>query len=168
MRPMSDQDLSIVLSWRNHPSVRAHMYTQHEILPEEHQAWFHRCKEDPKRHLFIFEKDAVPLGFIQLTQQAETTIADWGFYASPAAPAGTGRQLGKLTLDHAFRIMSLHKLCGQVIGSNTRSQGMHKALGFSQEGILRQQFHNGQSYQDIILFGILREEWIKQATEKTE
>lgn len=161
VRPMVDSDLERVLAWRNHPEVRRYMYTQHQITLEEHSRWFERATQDPSRHLLIFEKDAVPLGFINIHQIATGGIADWGFYAAPDAPKGTGRQLGQAALQYAFMGAGLHKLCGQALGYNEKSIQFHLSLGFTQEGILRQQHFDGQHYHDVVCFGLLASEWQK-------
>lgn len=159
IRPMTQADLSTVLAWRNHPEVRRYMYTQHEISLDEHCRWFERASKDQKRHLLIYEDDLTPLGFINIHEIALGGIADWGFYAAPDAPKGTGRALGKAALSYAFIELGLHKLCGQAIAFNERSVRFHQALGFMQEGVLRQQYFDGQHYHDVLCFGLLAHEW---------
>lgn len=156
---MAESDLEQVLSWRNHPEVRRYMYTQHEISLEEHACWFARASQNPERHLLVFEMDTTPLGFINIHQIANGGIADWGFYAAPDAPKGTGRALGEATLRYAFETVGLHKLCGQALAFNERSIHFHLALRFQREGILRQQHFDGQQYHDVVCFGLLASEW---------
>ncbi|WP_309109535.1 UDP-4-amino-4,6-dideoxy-N-acetyl-beta-L-altrosamine N-acetyltransferase [Pseudomonas sp. Q2-TVG4-2] len=159
LRRMGTADLERVLAWRNHPDVRRYMYTQHEISLDEHTRWFTKASQDPKRHLMVFEGDAVPLGFINIQEVAAGGIADWGFYAAPDAPPGTGRLLGQAALIYAFTEAGLHKLCGQALAYNERSISFHQNMGFKQEGILRQQHFNGQQYHDVVCFGLLAIEW---------
>lgn len=156
---MCECDLELVLSWRNHPEVRRYMYTKHEISLEEHTRWFAHVAQDPERHLLVFEIGATPLGFINIHQIAPGGIADWGFYAAPNAPKGTGRSLGQAALKYAFKTMGLHKLCGQALAFNERSIRFHLNLGFQREGALRQQHFDGQVYHDVICFGLLANEW---------
>ena len=159
LRSMTRADLELVLSWRNHPDVRRHMYTQHEILLEEHQRWFESVKNDPKKHLLIFEELHRPMGFVHLTETDRGDIADWGFYTAPDAPKGSGRQLGNAALSHAFTQLELHKVFGQVLAYNERSINFHLALGFQQEGILRDQHFDGVRYHHVINFGLLCHDW---------
>jgi UDP-4-amino-4,6-dideoxy-N-acetyl-beta-L-altrosamine N-acetyltransferase len=159
VRAMSDEDLGRVLAWRNHPEVRRFMYTQHEIGPTEHARWFESASQDSRRHLLIFEIAGTPQGFINLHQIASGGIADWGFYAAPDSPAGTGQQLGRSALEHAFGVLKLHKVCGQALAYNEHSIKFHQRLGFRQEGTLRQQHFDGQRYHDVWCFGLLSAEW---------
>lgn len=152
-------DLDRVLAWRNHPEIRRHMFTQHEITFEEHQRWFERTAQDPRQHLLIFEVNRQPLGFVNFNVLTRGGIADWGFYAAPDAPKGSGRRLGQAALSHAFLQLKFHKVCGQALAENVGSIGLHRSLGFAQEGSLRDQHFDGLRYHDVACFGLLRHEW---------
>lgn len=156
---MTRQDLERVLAWRNHEDVRRYMYTQHEICLEEHVRWFERASLESSRHLLVFEVDTVSLGFINIHQIAPGGVADWGFYAAPDAPKGTGRQLGRAALRYAFIQAGLHKICGQAIVCNERSIKFHLSQGFQQEGILRDQYFDGRRHHDVVCFGLIAAEW---------
>jgi UDP-4-amino-4,6-dideoxy-N-acetyl-beta-L-altrosamine N-acetyltransferase len=157
---MEPRDLTAVLGWRNHPDIRRHMRTQHEISLDEHTAWFERASQDKSRCLLIVEEVDVALGFVHFSNVSSGGVSDWGFYARPDAPRGAGRKLGRAALNHAFRRLELHKVCGQVLGQNEASLRFHENLGFTLEGVLRQQaLINGQ-YHDMVCFGLLREEWM--------
>ena len=159
LRPMTTHDLVPVLAWRNHESVRRYMYTQHEISLAEHQRWFERCQQDSNRHLLVYEEDGKPLGFANLTVNPSNHFADWGFYNAPDAPKGTGTRLGQHTLRHGFEAVGLHKVCGQALAYNGGSIRFHEKLGFTREGVLREQHFDGTRYHDIVCFGLLKNEW---------
>lgn len=99
------------------------------------------------------------MGFINIHQIAAGGIADWGFYAAPDAPKGTGKQLGQAALQYAFSVVGAHKLCAQALHFNERSVRFHLNLGFQQEGTLRDQHFDGQNYHDVVCFGLLASEW---------
>lgn len=159
IRPMVHADLERVLAWRNHPDVRRYMYTQHEITLDEHQRWFERTLPDPKKHLLVFEANHQPMGFVNFNEAENGGIADWGFYVAPDAPKGSGRQLGRAALSHAFTQLQLHKVCGQALAYNDRSIHFHQSLGFTQDGILRDQHFDGERYHNVVCFGLLLHEW---------
>lgn len=160
VRRMTGQDLELVLAWRNHPQVRAHMFTRHDISIDEHHRWFAAASRDERQHLLIFEMGGEPQGYAHLSLLATRAVANWGFYLAPAAPRGSGKRLGRATLDHAFQTLRLHKVCGQALAQNDRSIRMHLALGFKSEGILRDQHFDGQSFHDVHCFGLLDHEWL--------
>jgi UDP-4-amino-4,6-dideoxy-N-acetyl-beta-L-altrosamine N-acetyltransferase len=159
IRLMRSTDLDLVLAWRNHPDVRRYMFTKHEITMEEHLRWFEHSAQDKEKYLLIYEPYANPVGFIQFSKLPGSAVADWGFYAAPDAAKGSGRQLGLGALDYAFCHLNLHKVCGQALAFNEPSIRFHRALGFHQEGLIRDQHFDSQQYHDVLCFGLLRSEW---------
>lgn len=159
LRPMDENDLELVLSWRNHPDVRGFMYTAHEISLAEHKRWFTGAKEQTGTYLRVYEQNGKPTGFVNVTLSRCPQVADWGFYVAPNAPKGAGRLLGEAALAFAFQELELHKLCGQALGFNEKSIGFHTKLGFVEEGRLRDQHFDGDQYHDVVCFGLLANEW---------
>jgi UDP-4-amino-4,6-dideoxy-N-acetyl-beta-L-altrosamine N-acetyltransferase len=159
IRSMTEEDLTMVLAWRNHPEVRRFMFTQHEISLEEHTQWFMRVVQDNTRRLLIVQDQGSPIGYVQFSNVELGGVADWGFYARPAAAKGTGSKLGASALDHAFGQLRLHKVCGQAIDTNQASIRFHERLGFKREAVLRDQKRMNDQYQTLICFGLLAHEW---------
>ena len=159
LQDLTEKDLEQVLQMRNHPEIRRYMLTNSEITTQEHQLWFERASKDPSIKLLTFYLGDICSGFVQLKKTASPKIANWGFYVNPNAPKGAGTVLGISALTHAFEILNLHKLCGQALAPNDASKRLHTKLGFRQEGIAREQHFDGQTFQDLICFGILKDEW---------
>lgn len=159
LRKLTEEDLALVLSWRNDDRVRLYMFTQHQISAAEHETWFRRVSKDASRHLLLFERNGLPLGFVNLQVDGPGRVSTWGFYLSPEAPKGTGQSLGHATLRHSFQDLGLHKLYGQTMGHNVRSIRLHEKLGFQREGVLRSHHFDGNRHHDVICFGLLRHEW---------
>lgn len=160
LRRMTAADLESVLELRNHAEVRRYMLTQHEISRQEHEAWFDRASQNPSLELLVLEIDEECCGFVQFKETNYLGVVDWGFYAAPDAPKGTGRKLGLAALAHVFKTEKLHKICGQALHWNQPSIELHKSLGFVQEGILRDQHFDCAGYHDLICFGMLKREWV--------
>lgn len=159
IRPMREDDLERVLAWRNHADVRSHMLQSREIGRDEHRHWFDAASRDPSRCLLVVDEGPAAIGFVQYSSVAPGGIAIWGFYAAPGAPRGSGRNLGTLGLAYGFQTLLLHKVCGEVLADNQSSLGFHKSMGFREEGVLREQHKVGESYMDVVRFGLLRREW---------
>lgn len=159
VRALTEDDLPMVLDWRNHPAVRSCMLTQHEISLEEHRTWFERVKADKTQQQLIVLEGSAPIGFVQFKPACQGGIADWGFYARPDAPKGSGSKLGQAALAHAFEKLGLHKVCGQAIESNAASIAFHQKLGFTEEGRLREQQRIANQYHTLFCFGLLAKDW---------
>lgn len=161
LRPLKESDLKLILSWRNEPTVRQAMFTQHEISLDEHQAWFNRAQVDDTKQLFLFlNDDNFPCAFVNfISIDKGQKSAFWGFYADPGALPGTGMRMSLNALDKAFFDLGIRKLSAEVLVSNVRSLKMHKEVGFIQEGYFREHAFDGKSNVDVIRFGMLRREW---------
>jgi UDP-2,4-diacetamido-2,4,6-trideoxy-beta-L-altropyranose hydrolase/UDP-4-amino-4,6-dideoxy-N-acetyl-beta-L-altrosamine N-acetyltransferase len=159
VRPMVSGDLEMVRRWRNHPDIRVNMYTKHEVGQLEHRAWFERSSQEQARHLLIVEGDGDPLGFVSFTEVGSPGVAEWGFYAIPDAPRGTGRKLGHLALDYAFDVLNVEEVRGEVLASNERSIAFHIALGFKEELTRSEQNIEGDGPTVVIHFTLMAEEW---------
>jgi UDP-2,4-diacetamido-2,4,6-trideoxy-beta-L-altropyranose hydrolase len=155
LRPMEEHDLALVLKWRNTPSIREHMLNSHDITPNDHLAWFRSAGMDPDRQLLIAEWMGCPIGFVQFSGLREKLQSEWGFYAAPNAPKGSGTLLGRLALRHAFDNLMLPKLRGRVLPENIASINFHLKLGF------RPKATNDElaSCEPLLSFELLREEW---------
>ena len=160
LRQMVEDDLAMVLSWRNHAEVRRFMFDNREIPMDAHRSWFERNQKKDATSLLLLETDGAPQAFMNISRlEDDSPIAEWGFYAAPDAAKGTGKLLGRLTLDFAFTRLDLHKVCGRVLSFNDRSLRFHESLGFRQEGVLRDQYYDGERFFDVINFGLLSHEW---------
>lgn len=166
LRLMQASDLRQVLEWRNHPKIRKYMLTMHEITPAEHEKWFATASLQVHRKLFVFERNDTASGFVSFNALfSGGGGVDWGFYIAPDAPKGTGYLLGIEALRMAFGQLQYHKVCGQALSYNDRSISFHQSLGFKQEGILREQYFDGERYHDLYCFGMVQSEWINQTSK---
>ena len=156
---MTKQDLARVLEWRNHKNIRRFMYTQHEISLNEHLKWFTSASKDDTRHPLMYEEKNTPIGFINFTKSKNSLTANWGFYLAPDAAKGTGYQLGVTALNYAFSTLRLEKVRGESIEFNERSIQFHLNLGFKKEGVLENQFFDGEFHHDVFCFGLSVSDW---------
>lgn len=141
------------------------MFTQHEITLSEHEAWFARATPDCAR--LIVEDASTPIGFVQFNNVAAGGVADWGFYACPGLPKGTGTKLCRAALRHAFDTLQVHKVSAQVIAGNLASLSLHRRLGFVEEGLLRDQKLIEGTYHSLVQFGLLQHEWRADGTVRS-
>lgn len=160
LRLIVDDDLELMLSWRNAPAVRANMYTRHEISTAEHLAWWERTRQRADQSYFMYEDQSMPLGVVGFTMIDQiNSNCSWAFYASPDAPHGTGSRMEFLALEHVFGVMDLHKLYCEVLAFNTPVIGLHQKFGFRIEGTFRDHHKKDGDYVDIVRLGMLSGEW---------
>ena len=162
IRAMTEDDLLMVLEWRNHSDVRRFMFSPHKITLAEHSEWFAIASHDTTRRLLIVEISKQALGFVQFSQVVEGATADWGFYVSPGAPKGSGRMLGVAALNYAFDTLKLKKVSGQVISSNQPSIAFHQRMGFALEEVLPKKQLNNGTYCSLHCFEMLATDWFPE------
>jgi UDP-4-amino-4,6-dideoxy-N-acetyl-beta-L-altrosamine N-acetyltransferase len=158
LRLMMEADLPLALAWRNHPEIRRYMYSQAEISLTEHAAWFKSISRNPSRVLLIFEVDGVPVGYANF-RLYEGGEADWGFYAAPDAPKGTGRLMGEAITEYAFSVLGLEKICGEVLETNVPSQRFHLRHGFELVTDFQGKSKTPQSANNIYRYVLTRKTW---------
>jgi RimJ/RimL family protein N-acetyltransferase len=113
---------------------------------------------------FAIEADGKFIGICALHNFDETahccelgiTIGDPDYWGK-----GYGREALRLLLEHGFRYRNLYRVWLRVNGRNQRAQRAYAAVGFVQEGRLRQHTYNDGAFDDVVLMGILRSEWEK-------
>jgi RimJ/RimL family protein N-acetyltransferase len=72
---------------------------------------------------------------------------------------GYWRESVRLLLKYAFRYLNYRKVWLRVNGMNARAIRAYRACGFVEEGRQRAHVWSDGAYDDLILMGILREEW---------
>lgn len=76
-----------------------------------------------------------------------------------AQSIGCGTQATRLLLDFAFKDLNLHRVYLHVFANNELAIRMYEKIGFIHEGVMRKMAHIDEVYIDVLLMGILREEY---------
>jgi UDP-4-amino-4,6-dideoxy-N-acetyl-beta-L-altrosamine N-acetyltransferase len=168
LRDMMPADREKVRQWRNLPEVGKYMYTDHEISPVEHAAWFERVKNDASSKYWIIVCDGEDAGLAWLFSiDRRNQRCYWGFYlGNPNARGkGAGSVAEYLVLRYVFEDLKLNKLCGEVLAFNQAVVNMHKKFGFVQEGYFRKHIMKDGELHDIYCIAMFHEEWQTQKPE---
>ncbi|SFG19231.1 UDP-4-amino-4,6-dideoxy-N-acetyl-beta-L-altrosamine N-acetyltransferase [Neptunomonas qingdaonensis] len=163
LRSLSEKDLELVLSWRNHSDVKKWMFSLDNITLENHKRWFISCQDNPAKKLYVLDTGKDICGFIQfdLSGDPENPNIEWGFYRAPDSPAGSGTLLLKLALQKAFVELNANKVIGKVLSYNLASRHVHEKLGFEQEGLLKRHHFLLNDYYDVYCYGLTKQHWKK-------
>jgi UDP-4-amino-4,6-dideoxy-N-acetyl-beta-L-altrosamine N-acetyltransferase len=160
LRSITEDDLELIRSWRNHPAIASKMYKRHEISADEHTAWWVRTSARQDQGYFMYENAGEPLGVVGFTEiDPDNGNCFWAFYASPTAPRGTGSCMEFLALEHVFQTLGIHKLSCEVLAFNEAVIRLHKKFGFQVEGVFRDHHKLNDKYIDIVRLGLLGLEW---------
>ena len=72
---------------------------------------------------------------------------------------GYGREAVNLLLQYAFQYHNQHKVWLRVNANNERAMRAYSACGFVEEGRLRSHVWSDGNHIDLVLMGVLRDEW---------
>ncbi len=81
---------------------------------------------------------------------------------------GYARTAMRILLDYAFFELRLHKYNARILASNEPSIRMHRALGCSREGVLRDMFYHGGEHIDVEWWGMTAEEYRAHTRQENE
>lgn len=170
LRPAQQDDLAKILKWRNTSRIRAVMFTDRTITADEHRAWFERLQEEKSAYCMVFEFQVRPVGVVNIVQiDRHSNKCSWGFYLGEIdVPRGIGAVMGYLALEYIFEVLSIRKLCSEVLAFNTRSIRFHEKMGFVKEGHLAKHVLKNGSYEDVVVMAHFHESWIKSKNKLKE
>jgi RimJ/RimL family protein N-acetyltransferase len=75
---------------------------------------------------------------------------------------GFGKKILAKTLEHAFKVMNLHRLTAEIYEYNESSIRLFESFGFVKEGIMRKAKYINGKYWDIIIYGLLKDEYVDE------
>jgi UDP-4-amino-4,6-dideoxy-N-acetyl-beta-L-altrosamine N-acetyltransferase len=162
LRPVAAHDRDCILAWRNSPDVRAYMYTDHLISPDEHARWFAGLAGDETRTYWIIEMDQAPVGLANLADiDRRNQRCAWAYYlADPAVRGlGVGSYVEYLVLEYVFEGLKLAKLWCEVLASNEAVWKLHESFGFSVEARFRGHVVKDGERVDVLGLGMLAPDW---------
>jgi RimJ/RimL family protein N-acetyltransferase len=64
-------------------------------------------------------------------------------------------------IEHAFNILDLHRIEADTDDNNAASLAMLEKLGFQKEGFFRERWRVYNRWQNSIMLGLLRSDWLK-------
>lgn len=175
LKEISDENLSLVLSWRNLDEIKKVMINDKNVSWDEHLAWFENFKENEDLIVLLFYLDDRPLGLVNFRVDRLNEKCEWGFYiGAQDAPKGAGTLMGFAALNYLFYQLNVRKVCAEVLDHNIKSLRFHDKMGFSTEGKLVKHLMKNNQFIDVHLFGLFKEQWeqkkdkINLSIERTE
>jgi len=112
--------------------------------------------------LVIVHPEHGPIGVTGLSERhardRRAVVGSW--LGRPHWGTGANAQAKRLVFDLAFRHLGLERVGAYADVRHARSQRALEKVGFRQEGVLRAfHRHDGQA-KDVVVFGLLRAEWL--------
>ncbi len=162
LRDLRDGDEEQLFLWRREPEVDRWMSDAAFPEREAHRRWFERLRTDPALRGWMITRNSAPAGLLTLaglTSHHRRAVFHWFVGDADARGRGVGRAAQVLGLDKAFGELGLHKVFAEVMAANDAALRVMCAAGFRREGYLRGHVLKDGAARDVVLVGILAEEW---------
>ena len=162
LRPLRPSDAEPLWQLRLDPVTWAQT-TEKPLVPQTFAAFRERFEAAAPDGVAEFAVDvdealvgrAVLFGVDPLARLGEVGIA----LLAEQRGRGYGRDVLRVLVDYAFRSRNLRRVHLQTLASNAAALASYRAVGFVEEGRLREQAWVEGAYEDIVLMGLLRSEW---------
>lgn len=109
----------------------------------------------------VVHREHGPIGSTGLSELARrdrrATVGTW--FGRPYWGTGVNRESKAAIAALAFRRLGVERLTAYTSTANPRSQAALERLGFVREGVLRRYHRHPARVHDVVVFGLLREDW---------
>ena len=101
------------------------------------------------------------IGTVSLRRYLRDRRAELGYWLAAAAwGQGYATEAAHAAIDFGFHQLGLARVYAQVIAGNRGSLRVLDKLGMVNEGVKRQHVFKARRLHDIVLYGLLRDEWV--------
>jgi ribosomal-protein-alanine N-acetyltransferase len=103
------------------------------------------------------------LGTVSLRSYVRDRRAELGYWlAAPVWGRGFATEAAQAVVDFGFRELGLARVYAQVLAGNRASLAVLDKLGMVSEGVKRQHVNKARRLHDVVLYGLLRDEWLRR------
>jgi RimJ/RimL family protein N-acetyltransferase len=163
IRLLERRDLEPARVLHNDPETLAYLTDITRVSEEQQQAWYQAlcASKKSRRYVARLRKDDSFVGVFRLDRiDLQNRNAYVGADIVPALRRqGYASEMFDYVLRYLFDQCGLHRVALSTLESNTRALPLYGKLGFVEEGRERQAIFRDGRFQDLILMGLLAEEW---------
>ncbi len=164
LTPLSNDDISILFNWINDRELVLYNASYKPIHEKQHREWFEIVQQRKDMIIFcirLIETDKL-IGTCQLhsihniNRNAELQIRIGDISEQGK---GYGTEAVCLLLKFAFKDLNLHRVYLHVFHNNLPAIRAYEKAGFVREGLLRKHTFIDGHYVDVVVMGVVREEF---------
>lgn len=161
LRPVEEEDLEFLRDNRNDPRVRRALAVVRPSNRQSERERFEELYDGEDIGLLACVGDD-PVGYVSLPyvdiSGGHATISCW--ITPDRQESGYGTEAVALALDYLFDERRLHRVDASTLDSNAGGRALLETLGFTHEGVKRQETYVDGAYVDVHCFGLLESEWV--------
>ena len=154
LRAIEEKDAQLLWKMINDPTIEHYTLSgNYPVSQHQQKQWIENYRNSDSIIRFIVELEGGDaIGMVMLTK------IDWK-NRSPARRKGDMRLAVSALLDYAFYELNLHRIEAEILEYNFASQKLMLAMGMTQEGRRRKCVFRSGMYHDVLVMGLLEEEW---------
>jgi ribosomal-protein-alanine N-acetyltransferase len=165
LRPPEPGDAAALLELAGEPEVTRWFSWGPYTSIEQPQAYIERLTGQRERgeqlDMLVVHRELGPAGITGLSEfsmrDLRCMVGTW--FGRRFWGTGANRESKALIAHLAFAVLGMHRLGSYSNPENVRSTRALLGVGFRQEGVLRHWHRHGDTWLDVNVFGMLREDW---------
>lgn len=164
LAPLTLADLPALFEWINNREQVLFNAPYKPVHENQHKEWFEAIQQRNDLVIFgirLLETDKLigscqlhNINFVHRSAEFQIRVGD-----STQRGQGYGTEAVRLLLDFAFKDLNLHRVYLHVFSANVAALRVYEKVGFVREGLLRKAAHINGATEDVVVMGILREEY---------
>jgi RimJ/RimL family protein N-acetyltransferase len=161
LRRITEADLPARVRWFNDPEVTEWLVHEGERTLEQEREWFATLSSRELPEVLAIEVDGRHIGDAALRNLGNGVTADFGILIGEKScwGHGYGTAATREVLRMGFDERSLHRIQLNALATNARAIRCYEKCGFRREGLQRQTVLKRGALADLVIMGLLREEW---------
>ena len=130
---LSNEEVMMVLDWRNNENIRKWMYDSDCIPKKNHLKFIESLKKNEMKKYFLVLREEKYIGVIYFINIDDGNSTEFGLYSNPDIKIpGIGRVLEKICIEYAFDILKVKKLKLEVFEDNKQVINLHRKFNFKE------------------------------------
>ncbi len=168
LRPVEESDLIDLLELQWDRNLMKYMNFKPLTL-ENQKDWLKSLgKDNMAFSIFLKTENKIDLIGLATLNQINTIHqrASWGMkLKSNIQSKGVGFESSLILINFAFSNLNLMKIHGDIMYDNIANRKMCEKIGVREEGILVDHYYQNGKFRDVVLVGILKEEFYLKNNE---
>jgi RimJ/RimL family protein N-acetyltransferase len=154
--------------WMTDPEITQYLRMFRPITRDMEEDWYNTLKKRENDFIFSIvilddENDEILIGNCEIKVDWKNRVGSCGIVIGEKDyhSKGYGTEAMKLLVDYGFNTLNLNRIELSTFNFNLRALKSYKNVGFKEEGARRQTIYVNGEYHDVIILGILKNEWQK-------
>ncbi len=168
LRALEKEDAKKCAQWLNDPEVIQFLYMNSPLSLAMEEKWFEAQLaksplEDQVLAIEVLQNDQwVYVGNTGLNKiEPVNAQAEFGIFIGEKEfwNRGVGKEAARLIVKHGFEDLNLNRIYLYVFEGNKRAISAYNAVGFVEEGVLRNAVYKNGQFNNMLIMSILHSEW---------